>query len=307
MAAEDEELEATPAADSTSAADPKAEKARLKAEKKAAKRAKKRKKKGGEEGDDEERETVGSKIAVFFVTLLIIFIWLAIFALLIKADVGGFGSSVMRPLIGNVPILNKILPDDPNTPEGEQEVSSEDAKYRYKNMDEAVAYIKELELQLAEAQQSDEADAAHVAELEAEVAKLRTLEQEQASYEAVKQKFYEEVVFSDKAPDINEYIEYYQSIDPENAEVLYREALKQKAVSDELEAYIKKYSSMSAKAAAGIFDAMTDNLPLVAEILTNMDADSAGAILAKMNADTAAKVTEIMHPVNTYTVPDTVQ
>ena len=293
MAAEDEELEAKPASD------PKAEKARLKAEKKAAKRAKKRGKKGGEDGDDEERETVGSKIAVFFVTLLIIFIWLAIFALLIKADVGGFGSSVMRPLIGNVPILNKILPDDPNAPEGSTEVSSEDAKYRYKNMDEAVAYIKELELQLADAQQTDEADAAHVAELEAEVAKLRTLEQEQASYEAEKQKFYEEVVFSDKAPDINEYIEYYQSIDPENAEVLYQEALKQKAVSDEMDNYIKKYSSMIAKAAAGIFDAMTDDLPLVAEILTNMDADSAGAILGKMNADTAAKVTEIMHPKQT--------
>ena len=116
---------------------------------------------------------------------------------------------------------------------------------------------------------------------------------------AVKEKFYEEVVFSDKAPDINEYIEYYQSIDPENAEVLYQEALKQKAVSDEMDNYIKKYSSMSAKAAAGIFDAMTDDLPLVAEILTNMDADSAGAILGKMNADKAAKVTEIMHPKQT--------
>ncbi len=290
MAAEDEELEAKPALD------PKEEKARLKAEKKAAKRAKKRAKKGGGDDDEEGQETAGSKIAVFFVTLLIIFIWLAIFALLVKADVGGFGSSVMRPLIGNVPILNKILPDDPNAPEETQEISSEDAKYRYKNMDEAVAYIKELELELANAQTGNEADAAHVAELEAEVAKLRTLEQEQAAYEAEKQKFYEEVVFSDKAPDINEYIEYYQSIDPENAEVLYQEALRQKAVSDEMDNYIKKYSSMSAKAAAGIFDAMTDDLPLVAEILTNMDADSAGAILGKMNADTAAKVTEIMHP-----------
>ena len=227
---------------------------------------------------------------------MIIFIWLAIFALLIKADVGGFGSSVMRPLIKDIPYLNKILPDDPNAEAEGENASSEDTKYRYKNMDEAVAYIKELELQLAEAQQGNDADAAHVAELEAEVAKLRTLEQDQASYEAAKQKFYEEVVFSDNAPDINEYIEYYQSIDPENAEVLYQEALKQKAISDEMTEYVKKYSSMSAKAAAGIFDAMTDDLPLVAEILTNMDVDSAGAILGKMNADTAAKVTEIMHP-----------
>lgn len=277
------------------APDPKAEKARLKAEKKAAKKDKKRRKKGGEGEDDEERETVGSKIAVFLVTLLIIAIWLAIFALLIRADVGGFGSSVMRPVLKNVPILNKILPPDPNAEE-DGTAATEDARYRYSSMDEAVAYIKELELQLAEANTSNEEEAAKLAALEAESAKLKSLEQEMVSFEKEKENFYEEVVFSDEAPDINEYIKYYQSIDPENAEVLYQEAVRRQAKSQEMKDYVMKYSSMSAKSAAAIFDAMTDNLGLVAEILTNMDNDSAGAILGKMNADTAAKVTEIMHP-----------
>ena len=43
---------------------------------------------------------------------------------------------------------------------------------------------------------------------------------------------------------------------------------------------------------------MTDNLDLVADILENMDAESRGNILANMNQDTAAKVTEIMNPIN---------
>ena len=60
--------------------------------------------------------------------------------------------------------------------------------------------------------------------------------------------------------------------------------------------YVKGYSQMKPKEAAAIFDTMTDNLNLVAQILENMDAQSRADILGKMNSDTAAKVTEIMNP-----------
>ena len=53
---------------------------------------------------------------------------------------------------------------------------------------------------------------------------------------------------------------------------------------------------MKPKEAAKIFDAMKDDLKLVAEILTNMDSQARADILGKMSADTAAKVTEIMEP-----------
>ena len=53
---------------------------------------------------------------------------------------------------------------------------------------------------------------------------------------------------------------------------------------------------MKPKEAAAIFDTMTDNLKLVAQILDGMDADSRAAILGKMTSDTAAKVIEIMKP-----------
>ena len=61
--------------------------------------------------------------------------------------------------------------------------------------------------------------------------------------------------------------------------------------------YVKAYSSMKPKEAAAIFDTMTDNLRLVADILDSMDAQSRANILGKMDAATAAKVTAIMEPV----------
>ena len=277
------------------AQDKKAAKKAAKEAKKAAKKDKKKKKKNGEDVfEDEERETVGGKIAVLLVTILIIVIWLAILALLIHADVGGFGSQIMRPLIGNVPILKEILP--PETDEEGNVLSEEDLQYHYASVDEAVEVIKQLELDLAAAQEGNKTDEAYVAELEAEVAKLRVYEEQQAEFEKEKQKFYEEVVFSDKAPDIKEYISYYESIDPVNAEALYREAVRQEAISQEMEEYVAKYSAMAPKSAAAIFDTMTNDLALVAEILNHMNTQAAADIMAKMSPENAAKVTEILHP-----------
>ena len=238
----------------------KAAKAKAKMEKKAAK-AEKKKKSGDADDLDTEEETTGSKIAVFFVTLIIIIIWLAIIALLIKWDVGGFGSTVLRPLLKDVPYINKILPDAP-----EDELSTEESPYS--SLDDAIQQIKSLELKLAEAQ----------------------------NFEAMREQFYEEVVFSDEAPDIQEYQKYYESIDPANAEILYKQVVEQRQDEEEIEEYVKTYSSMKPKEAAAIFDTMTSDLKLVARILKNMDAQSRADILGKMNSDTAAKVTEIMEP-----------
>lgn len=41
---------------------------------------------------------------------------------------------------------------------------------------------------------------------------------------------------------------------------------------------------------------MTDQLKLVAKILQNMEPDTSGAILGKMNTETAAKLTALMEP-----------
>ena len=134
------------------------DKKQLKAAKKLEK--KKRKQKNPDDLDGDE-ETVGGKILVFFVTIIIILIWLAIFAMLIKLDVGGFGSGVLAPVIKDVPYLNKILPDSVT-----EEVSTEDSQYAYTNLDDAINRIKELEIELADAQNSADSDADYIAQLE---------------------------------------------------------------------------------------------------------------------------------------------
>lgn len=261
----------------------KAEKARKKAEKKAAKNME------TDLENTEEEEGSSSKLAVALVTLVIIIVWLAILALLIKWDVGGFGSTVMRPLLKDIPYVNRILPDS------EDDLSTEE-DYPYKNMDEAVAYIKELEQELAQAQRGSSENSAYIADLEAQSQKLKEYEANEAAFEEEKEKFYNEVVFSDQAPDIEQYKEYYESIDPDNAELLYKQVVEQQQTDSKISDYVKGYSQMKPKEAAAIFDTMTDNLNLVAQILENMDAQSRADILGKMNSDTAAKVTEIMNP-----------
>lgn len=260
-----------------------------KKEERARKKAEKKKEK--EELELDEETSVGGKIAVFFVTLIIVIIWLAIIALLIKWDVGGFGSGVLGPVLKDVPYINRILPESALVEE-----STEDSAYTFDTMGDAVDRIKELEIQLAEAQNASNADAEYISQLEAQAAELAQYKQEEAEFETEKQRFYEEVVFGESAPDIEEYMTFYEAIDPANAEIIYRQVVEQNAVNEEIEDYVMTYSSMKPKEAAAVFDTMTDNLQLVAEILENMDAQSRADILGKMNSETAAKVTEIMKP-----------
>lgn len=267
----------------------KAAKARKKEEKKNRKLEKKAAK-GDPQQEDEEEESSGGKVAAVLVTILIILIWLAILAALIRFDVGGFGSTVMQPILKDVPYLNKILP------ETEEEESAEDSEYPYKTLDEAIAYIKELEQELAKEKESSSQDNAYVADLEAQAAQWQEYKDNEAKFEEEKAKFYEEVVFSDEAPDINEYKTYYESIDPENAEILYKQVVEQQQEDADIADYVKAYSEMKPKQAAAIFDTMTNDLELVAKILDAMSADARGDILGSMNTDTAARVTKLMEP-----------
>ncbi len=280
-----------PAAGMDKKAAKKAEKARRKEEKRNRKLAKKEAKKNGT-ADEFEEESGGGKAAVVFVTLMIIVIWIAILAVLIHFDVGGFGSTVMQPILKDVPYVNKILPKT----EEEETKTKEDSKYPYKTVDEAVAYIKELEKELADAKESNSENDAYVADLEAQVAQWKEYKDNEQKFEEEKAKFYKEVVFSDQAPDINEYKKYYESIDPQNAENLYKQVVEQQEKDDDMSDYVKAYSQMKPKQAAAIFDTMTDNLELVAKILSAMKADARGDILGNMKTDTAAKVTKLMEP-----------
>ena len=91
----------------------KAERKKLEAEKKKQKKeAKKRAKEIAAQEAELAEEEEGGGFFTFLATVAIIAVWLGIVCLIIKLDVGGFGSGVLTPLLKDVPVVNKILPDE---------------------------------------------------------------------------------------------------------------------------------------------------------------------------------------------------
>lgn len=255
------------------------------------KKEKKNAKGNASEPEEDEDEKGGGRLILVLTTILIIAVWMGIIGILIKTDVGGFGSTVLYPLLKDVPYVNKILPQPEETVE-----QTEDAEYQYGSLNEAISRIKELEKELDEASSTNKNDKKKIKDLKAQIKDLSKYKEDEAAFEKEKEKYYEEVVFSDQAPDIQQYKTYYESIDPENAEVLYKQVVEQITYDSQVEDYAKTYSNMKPQEAASIFDTMTDNLGLVADILMNMGTQQRADILGKMDATTAAKLTEIMEP-----------
>lgn len=269
------------------------EKKRIKEEKKKLKEENKRLKKEMREAMAlEENEEQGGTLSVVLISIFIILIWLAFMALFIRLDVGGLGSGVLRPYLKDIPVVNKVLPP----PRGSVSDTGEDLYYGYDDMQDAVKRIKELEVEVQELQQQKSDLNAEVEGLDEEIKRLQTFEDNQVEFEKIKNEFYEEVVFSEKAPEINEYKKYYEQIDPATAEEIYREVAGQVAADEEIQNYARAYAAMKPKAAAKIFEAMKNDLDLAAKILDQMSADDRGNILGAMDPDVAAAITKIMEP-----------
>lgn len=290
-----------PIADTLSPEDAKLEKQRLKEEKKKLKSERKAQRKeakakakelASQEASLMEEEETNSG-SVFMVTFVIVLIWVAILCLVVKLDLGGFGSNVLTPVLKDVPVINMILPKKGDVMVREDESGEYGG---YSDLREAVDYIKELELELEQAQSAQNTTSDEVSELRAEIERLKTFEDSQVDFQRLKTEFYEEVVYAEKGPGIEEYRKYYEEMDPATAEYLYKQVVAQTEESSEITEYAKAYSEMKPKEAAAIFEEMSDNLELAARILGVMDAEKRGRILGAMNAETAARLTKIMDP-----------
>lgn len=275
-----------------------AEKKRLKDERNKLKKEKKEQKKeakrrASEIAKEEEAlgDEVGNPLVTFGATVLIIVLWLAVICVIVKLDIGGFGSTVLAPILKDVPVVNKILPgsnvtetDDPNSYGG------------YASLKDAVDYIKQLEQELERTQNASKVKDADLEALKAENTRLREFESRQLEFQRIKNEFYQEVVYSEKGPGAEEYKKWYETMDSTTADFLYKQVIIQRQESEEIKNYARAYAEMKPKEAAGVFEEMTDNLNLVAKILRAMSAEERGKILGVMDAKVAAQLTKIMDP-----------
>ena len=231
-------------------------------------------------------ESGGSKAVTALIAIIIILIWLAVFAFLIKLDVGGIGSNVLYPVLKDVPVVNKILP------EASEEQQASEGNYKYNTLKSANDRIKELERRLESQTGTTTANSDYIAELEAEVKNLQKYKNDQDAFERRVAEFDEKVVFTDNAPDVAEYKQYYEAIQPENAEKIYRQVLAELRYTEQAEKLAAKYSSMDAATAAQILANMSEDLDLVCDILQNMKDSNAAAILQEMDTAYAAQLTK---------------
>ena len=252
--------------------------------------------------DGQEEEKKSNKLIIALVTVLIVLIWLAIFVLLVKLDVGGFGSKVLYPVLKDVPIINKILPA------ASDEQIGIDSKYPYTTLSEAIARIQELENENLSLNEAISQNADTIASLTAEVARLSPYEAYQKNYEELKRQFDEQIVFGNDytgnyAADPDTYISWYEKMDPENAAAIYQMAIEKRASSQVIVDLSKTYSKMKAAQAATILEEMTGDEEKVASILANMSQANAASILQNMTSIYAAKITLLMYP-SPYTVEE---
>ena len=234
----------------------------------------------------------GNGLVAFFATLFIIILWLAVICVIVKLDIGGFGSSVLKPILKDVPVLNLILPgaaatqtDDPQGYGG------------YSSIQEAVDYIKQLELENERLQTASNLKDSDLEALRAEVERLRAFESVQVEFQRIQEEFYKEVVYSEKGPGAEEYRKFYEEMNPTLAESLYRQVVLQLEESSEFKEFADTYAQMAPKSAAqGLEELMSTDANLVARILGALSTESRASVMSQMSAANVARLAKIMDP-----------
>ncbi len=278
--------------------EPEIEKKKIQEEKKKLKKDQKEQKKEAKRRAKEiarQEEALGEEesngLVTFGATVLIIVLWIAVICVIVKLDIGGFGSSVLTPILKDVPVVNKILPGNSLT-----ETTDPESYGGYSSLQDAVDYIRQLELELERVQTASNAKDEQIETLKAENERLQQFEDRQVEFQRIQKEFYDEVIYSEKGPGAEEYRKWYEEMDPATAEYLYKQVVIQLEESQQIKDYAQAYSEMKPKAAAAIFETMTDDLNLVARILKTMNAEDRGNILAAMDSTIAGKLTKIMNP-----------
>lgn len=248
------------------------------------------KKKKDKKEEKEDKKGAGSVIAIIVVALIIL-VWIAIFSILVKLDIGGLGT-MLRPTLKNIPVINTILP---NTSD-EEGIWEED--YPYANVAQAMERIKELEEQIAALTDGDNSYLETIAELSAEVNRLKVFEDNVLEFEERVKKFDYEVVFSDVAPDISEYKTFYEGINPTTAEEIYRLVIQQLQFDQGIQDMATLLTSMKASKAAAIMEESTADIELLCQWLLCMKPKDAATILDKMDGLFGAKILRKMADMN---------
>ena len=238
-----------------------------------------------------KNEESSGKFGTFLIILIFLLIWITALALLVKLDVGGIGTT-LRPYLKDVPVISLMLPNVPD-----EQIQWEE-NYPYKNMDEAMSEIDVLRKQVERLEKENTEYAFENAQLKAENLRLKTFEDDVAEFEERVKRFEQYVVFNDKAPDVEAYKEFYESIEPENAERLYQYVVELIKYDEGVVTQAELFANMKPGQAAEALQEMTADIGFITKVLLAMKQDNATEIMNKMDALFVARVMQRMTDIN---------
>ena len=213
----------------------------------------------------------------------------AIFLGLIIAVIGfnfaGLRERYLRGVIDMIPIVNSLLPA-PYVNDGG------DPRNLMTNT-ELISQIEMLQNDLDRLNNEKEGLTRRIGIYTVEIENLRAIEAQLVQIRNDKNEFDRLVAMGDPTA----YAKFYESILPENADILYREATAVSERARELKRLTNTISAMDEQASARMLETlMTTDMDLVVLMLKNISTDNSGSIIESMSAENAAAVVKRMAP-----------
>jgi len=203
----------------------------------------------------------------------------------IYLNLWGVRDNYIFPLLQKVPVVKNVIPQPETEPKDE---------YSGLSKSELVQMNKTLTEEKEKMEENNTELNNKIKELDTEVTRLRDIESQQEQFKADKEEFDRMIAEN----DMDAYKKFYESISPENAETLYKEAVQENEADKKLQEYVQTFENMKKDAAASMLEEMigTDDMDLVVRILDNISTEKRAEILATMKTENAAACAKRLAP-----------
>jgi len=220
-------------------------------------------------------------------SFLILFFFLAALVSILVFNLFNIRDRYIYPFLSGIPLVGGFIP-----------ITSEPENFGAMTADEMLARINKLDEQLFRANEEIRASAETIDRNNIEINRLKVFEEQQLRFKQEKADFDRLVAMADPQA----YTDYYESIYPENAEILYPRAAAEASRASKINKYLSDITQMDEVSAAIVFQQLIGtDMDLVVSILQGLDSRKAGAILSELSdrdPRSAASVLKMMAPLN---------